>query len=158
MAENRIKSFTLSELLVVMIITAIVVGMAFSVLRLVQKQIHTIQANFDKSSTLGLFEQKLWQDFNEPHIITYNEQEHSLLMLSEIDTVTYSFQENYTLRNNDTIPLKLTTHKAFFNGKEIKNGTIDALNISATASLLDYEIFVSKKNDITFFMNQENGL
>lgn len=41
--NNKVKSFTLSELLVVMIITAIVVGMAFSVLRLVQKQIHTIQ-------------------------------------------------------------------------------------------------------------------
>ncbi|TEB40727.1 hypothetical protein D0809_29130, partial [Flavobacterium circumlabens] len=41
MAAGKVKSFTLSELLIVMIITAIVVGMAFSVLRLVQKQIHT---------------------------------------------------------------------------------------------------------------------
>jgi Tfp pilus assembly protein FimT len=59
MAAGKLKSFTLSELLIVMIITAIVVGMAFSVLRLVQKQIHTIQTNFDKSSTLALFEQRL---------------------------------------------------------------------------------------------------
>jgi len=157
MATNKIKSFTLSELLIVMIITAIVVGMAFSVLRLIQKQIHTIQGNFDKTSTLALFEQKLWQDFNEFHTITYNEQNQFLLMLSEIDTVKYSFNDNYTLRNNDTIPLKLTIQKLFFNGKEAQTGNIDAISISAASTLTDYEIFVSKKNDVTFFMNQEDG-
>lgn len=158
MATGKVKSFTLSELLIVMIITAIVVGMAFSVLRLVQKQIHTIQANFDKTSTLALFEQKLWQDFNEPHSITYNEQKQLLLMLSEIDTVTYSFRDKYALRNNDTIPLQLTIQKIFFNGKEVQNGNMDAITLSAATTLTDYEIFVSKKNDVTFFMNQEDGL
>ncbi|PWB18642.1 type II secretion system protein J [Flavobacterium sp. HTF] len=158
MAANKIRSFTLSELLIVMIITAIVVGMAFSVLRLVQKQIHTIQGNFDKTSTLALFEQKLWQDFNELQTITFNEQNQFLLMLSETDTVKYSFHDNYTLRNNDTIPLKLTIQKVFFNGKKIQTGNIDAMSISAAATLPDYEIFVSKKNDVTFFMNQEDGL
>lgn len=158
MATGKVKSFTLSELLIVMIITAIVVGMAFSVLRLVQKQIHKIQTNFEKTSTIALFEQKLWQDFNEPHSITYNEQKHLLLMLSEIDTVTYSFRDKYALRNNDTIPLQLTIQKIFCNGKEVQNGNMDAIKLSATTTLTDYEIFVSKKNDITFFMNQEDGL
>ncbi|WP_166923983.1 PulJ/GspJ family protein [Flavobacterium poyangense] len=158
MGTGKIKSFTLSELLIVMIITAIVVGMAFSVLRLVQKQIHTIQTNFDKSSTLALFEQKLWQDFNEPHAITGNKQKQFVVMLSETDTVTYSFHEHYTLRNKDTIPLKLTLQKLLFSGKEIQDGDIDAIQISAATTLPDYEIFVSKKNDITFFMNREDGL
>jgi MFS superfamily sulfate permease-like transporter len=158
MAARKLKSFTLSELLIVMIITAIVVGMAFSVLRLVQKQLHTIQANFDKTSTLALFEQRLWQDFNEPHEILYNVQKQNIILISEIDTVNYSFQENYTLRNQDTIKLKLVAQNAFLNGKEIKEGIIDAIKISAETTLPNYEIFVSKKNDITFFMNQENGL
>jgi hypothetical protein len=158
MGTSKIKSFTLSELLIVMIITAIVVGMAFSVLRLVQKQIHTIQKNFDRTSTLALFEQKLWQDFNEPHSITYNDQKQMLVLLSEIDTITYSFQDQYALRNRDTIPLQLTIQKVLFNGRKVQNGTIDAINLSAATTLPDYEIFVSKKNDITFFMNREDGL
>jgi Tfp pilus assembly protein FimT len=158
MATGKIKSFTLSELLIVMIITAIVVGMAFSVLRLVQKQIHTIQTNFEKTSTLALFEQKLWQDFNEPHTIVYDNQKQHLLLLSETDTVNYSFQENYTLRDQDTIKLKLVPQNSFFNGKKVTNGTIDAFSLSAETTLPDYAIFVSKKNDLTFFMNQEDGL
>lgn len=156
MAGGKLKSFTLAELIVVMIITAIVVGMAFSVLRIVQKQIHKIQTNFDKTSTLALFEQRLWQDFNEPHNIIYNKNE--LILISEIDTINYSFQENFTTRNQDTIKLKITPNKAFFKGKEITKGTIDAISIFADTELPDYAIFVSKKNDITLFMNQEDGL
>ncbi|RED26116.1 pilin/secretion family protein with methylation motif [Flavobacterium cutihirudinis] len=158
MAAGKLKSFTLSEMIVVMIITAIVVGMAFSVLRIVQKQIHTIQSNFEKTSTLALFEQKLWQDFNEPHMIIYDKAKQLLIMTSEIDTITYSFQENFSLRNLDTIKLKITPNKAFLRGKEISNGQIDALSIYAETELPDYRIFVSKKNDLTFFMNQENGI
>lgn len=157
MERIKIKSFTLPELLVVMIITAIVIGMAFSVLRLVQKQIHTIETNFEKTSRLALFEQKLWQDFNELNVIAFNENNQSLLMESEMDTVLYSFQENYTLRNKDTLKLKLKADILFFEGKAVKDGSIDAISISGMAELPDYKIFVSKKNDLTLSMNQEDG-
>jgi hypothetical protein len=76
-------------------------------------------------------------------------------MVSEMDTVVYSFQENYTLRNSDTLKLKLVVNKIFFHGKEMQGGSIDALSISGKSELPDYEIFVSKKNDITLFMNQD---
>lgn len=155
MANLKIKSFTLPELLVVMILTAIVVGMAFSVLRLVQKQISIIETNFEKTNSLALFEQRLWQDFNEMNRIQFNAKESSLIMESEMDTVVYSFEENYVLRNTDTIKLRLVTNKLFFQGKEVQEGTIDALSISGKAELPDYEIFVSKKNDLTLFMNQD---
>lgn len=157
-SKTKTSSFTLPELLVVMIITAIVVGMAFSVLRLVQNQIHAIQTNFEKTSTLALFEQQLWQDFNDKNVILFHGKENSLLMESEMDTIVYSFQENYILRNTDTIQLKLQLNKLFFNGKEVQGDTIDALSISGKAELPDYEIFVSKKNDLTHFMNQQDGL
>lgn len=157
MATGKLRSFTLSELLVVMIITAIVVGMAFSVLRLVQKQIHTIQSNFEKTSRLALFEQQLWQDFNDPHTVVFDDQNQILLMTSEIDTVMYSFKETFTMRNRDTIKLKINPNKIFFKGKEVKSGSVDAISILAGSELPDYQIFVSRKNDITFFMNQEDG-
>lgn len=153
-SKTKVPSFTLAELIVVMIITSIVVGMAFSVLRLVQNQIHAIQTNFEKTSTLALFEQQLWQDFNEKAVILFNEKENSLLLQSEMDTVNYSFQQNFILRNTDTIKLKLQLNKLFFNGKEVQGDTIDALSVSGKAELPDYEIFVSRKNDLTLFMNQ----
>lgn len=155
MTNPKIKSFTLPELLIVMILTAIVVGMAFSVLRLVQRQIRIIETNFEKTSSLALFEQRLWQDFNEMSSIEFDEKANSLLMESEMDTVVYSFRENYVLRNSDTLKLRLVVNKLFFQGKEMQGGTIDALSISGKTELPEYEIFVSKKNDLTLFMNQD---
>lgn len=157
MVTRRIRSFTLSEMIIVMIITAIVVGMAFSVLRIVQKQIHVIQSNFEKTSALVLFEQKLWQDFNEPRNIIYDSNKQKLIMTSEIDTVTYSFQEKFCMRNLDTIKLRIIPSKRFFRGREINSGCIDAISVLAETELPDYHIFISKKNDLTLYMNQEDG-
>jgi len=153
MATVKIKSFTLSELLIVMIITAIVVGMAFSVLRLVQKQINTIRKNFDKTTALALFEQRMWQDFNSSSTIQYDSQQ--VLLQSANDTILYRFYDDYTLRNKDTTHLRLAVLDAFLAGEKIKNGYIDAISVSAEAELPEYTIFVSMRNDVTFFMNQD---
>ncbi|MBC7410101.1 MAG: prepilin-type N-terminal cleavage/methylation domain-containing protein [Arcicella sp.] len=155
MLKNKIKSFTLSEMLVVMIITAIVVGMAFSVLKLVQKQIHTIQKNFDKTSTLALFEQRLWLDFNEYNSIKLFQKQNNIRLESELDTIIYAFSDDFILRNTDTIKLKLSITKGMFQSQQVKEGVIDAIQISGESELPNYTIFVSKKNDLTYFMNQD---
>lgn len=154
---TKVKSFTLSELLVVMIITAIVVGMAFSVLRLVQKQISSIQKNYEKSTRLSLFEQKIWQDFHEFNVINYDEKEMSLVFQSELDTVKYAFNDEYIIREKDTVKVQLRIEKLLFQGKIIKEGNVDAIAISGEKELPKYKLFVFKQNDLTQIMNQENG-
>ena len=153
--KNKVNAFTLAELLVVMIITAIVVGMAFSVLQMVQKQVHLISKNLDKSANLSLFEQKLWQDFNEFSYLEFNKKENTLTMKSEIDSVLYYFDDAYVMRNKDTIKLKLAIETTFFEGTTISEGAIDAVSISGEKEFPDYKIFVSKKNDATLSMNTD---
>lgn len=152
MQKNKVQSFTLSELLVVMIITVIVVGLAFTVLELVQKQIHGIRKNFDKTTELNLFEQRLWQDFNSCNNINYLQHK---IQLNGKDTVYYSLNETYSIRNTDTIPLQLNIEKLYFRGKTVNGGTIDALLISAEKEIPDYHIFVSGENNAAYFINQD---
>lgn len=152
--KNRVSSFTLSEMLVVLIITAIVIGMAFSVLRLVQREIYAIQNNYDKTSSLVLFEQRLWKEVNQLHNITYTTSNEALLMVSETDSVLYRFKGNYVLRNADTIKLKLKNIDFFFEGNKITEGKVDGIYISADEEVKGYELFISKKNDLTYSMNQ----
>jgi type II secretory pathway pseudopilin PulG len=156
--NKRLKSFTLAELMIVMVITAIVVGIAFSVLRLVQKQIFAIQKNYEKSTNLSLFEQRLWQDFNQFHDINFESLNKSIVLRSEIDTIVYKFNYKYILRNLDTIKLDLTIDKILYEGKKIDEGNIDAISISAASELHNYTIFISKNNDLTYSMNQQNGI
>ena len=152
---DKVKSFTLTELLVVMIITAIVAGIAFTVLRLVQQQVHIIGENFEKSGKLSLFEQRLWQDFNEYRAVKFDKANKILSCASEIDTVVYTFSDGFALRNADTIRLKLVINKVWFEGKEPRQQNIDAISISATAELPDYNLFISKRNDAALFMDTD---
>lgn len=154
MQTTKIKSFTLSELLVVMIITVIVVGLAFSVLSLVQKQIRSIEKNYKKTTELSLLEQRLWQDFNNHNMISYSDGK--IIMMSDIDSVFYSFKPDYSIRNKDTINLKLTIGDAYYMGNKVKSGYIDAVSVSANQELPDYSIFISSQKDAAHFINQ-NG-
>lgn len=153
--KNKIKSFTLAELLVVMIITAIVVGMAFLVLQMVHKQVYKINQNFKKYTDLALFEQKLWQDFNEYSELQFNKSKYTLEMNTEIDSVVYYFDEDYVLRNKDTIKLKVEIDRILFAGAEINEGQFDAVSLSAEKEFPNYRIFISKKNDATLLMNTD---
>jgi len=151
--KNKVDSFTLAELVVVMIITAIVMGMAFSVLRLVQKEVYKIQNNFEKKSALYLLENSMWRDFNEHSIASYDHEKSILKLKSEVDSVKYYFFDDYALRNNDTIKLKLEVDKVLINGQQTTGTVIDAISISAESDIKGYRIFVSKKNDLTSLMN-----
>lgn len=155
MHPTKVKSFTLSEMLVVMVITVIIVGVAFSVLSLVQKQIRGIERNFQKTTELSLLEQRLWQDFNEHNFIKYNNQK--LVLKSEKDTITYTFDQEFILRNLDTIPLKTEIAKMYYLGRERTSGPVDALSISANKEIPDYSIFVSANHDASHFINN-NGI
>ena len=155
MQRTKVHSFTLSELLVVMIITAIVVGIAFSVLRLVQQQVRAAQSNFDKTADLALFEQTLWQDFNRCPTVKYHQVQSTLMLESEVDSVIYRFTDNYTLRNADTIRLRLMPKLFFINGRKVNEGIIDAISISAETELPEYSIFVSSSTDAVLLMNHD---
>jgi hypothetical protein len=155
MQKNKVPSFTLSELLVVMIITVIIVGIAFSVLNLVKKEIVFIEKNYSKKTVLLLFEQKLWQDFNQYQNITFDPGDNTIRMESEIDTIVYRFSDDYIVRQDDTLQSKIEIDKLYLEGKETKEGPIDAIRLSGSKEIPEYAIFVFKENDATFFMNND---
>jgi len=151
MHKTRVKSFTLTEMLVVMIITAIVVGMAFSILTLVQKQVLQIKDNFSKKTELALFEHQIWLDISDHNTIIKNQQE--LKMINDIDTVTYIFDEQFVIRQSDTVKLAIVPQKNFLNDKEVSLGRVDALLFSADTEIKGYQFFVYSKPDATHYIN-----
>lgn len=155
MQKNKVPSFTLSELLVVMIITVIIVGIAFSVLNLVKKEIVFIEKNYSKKTVMLLFEQKLWQDFNQYQNITFHPEDNTIMMQSDIDTIMYRFSNDFIIRENDTLRSKIEIDKLYLEGKETKEGPIDAIALSGNKEIPEYTIFVFKENDATFFMNND---
>ena len=134
-----------------MVITAIVVGIAFTVLSIVQQQIRKIQENYKKTTELTLLEERLYWDFHRHNFIVY--KDNGLTFISEIDTISYTFDSNYIIRDLDSIECEISIGKLYFDGKEVTAGRIDAITISAEKEIPNYSIFVSGQKDATYDMN-----
>ena len=147
--NNKVKSFTLSEMLVVLVITAIVVGLAFSILTLVRKQIRILQTNAEETTKRELLESKFIIDFNKYSEISIND-ENLIKFKNELDSTFYTIKDNFIITNNDTIANKLNKIDFYYKNKIITIGRIDALKIVLEPKKGVYRtIFVYRKNDAT---------
>lgn len=151
--KHKIKAFTLSEIIVVVLLTVIVAGLAFSVLQLVQKQMYAIKANFENSTSVTLLEQSLWIDANKSNTISYNENEDKLYFISEIDTITYAFEPTYIQKDIDTFPVTLTEKLFYFNAEETTSEKIDAFKLITTKEFKSRAVFIRKRNTANTYMN-----
>lgn len=151
--SHKIKAFTLSELIVVMVLTLIVAGMAFSVLQLVQKHMYAIKGNFENSTNITLLEQSLWIDANRSKLMKYDTAKSTLYFISEIDTISYSFQPKYIQKETDTFAVSVTEKLFYFEGKETLLEKIDAFKLITAKEFKSKAIFISKRNTAETYMN-----
>jgi hypothetical protein len=143
-------------MIIVLVITGIVVGLAFSVLSLVQKYMHTIQDNFNKTAELNRLETILNLDLNRYNDIEYSITENTLLLRTPIDSISYEFYENTIIRETDTFNIKLNRKILFFKGENIAEGSLDALKLITNKEYQNREVFIFKKNDAVTYL--ENGI
>lgn len=149
---KKIKSFTLSELLVVLVISSIVISITFLVLLMVQKQIKNIQTNLITIQEIQDTERMIWKDFNEYNLVYYEKQK-GLIFKSELDSLIYKFDDNFIIRKNYKFPIHIVEKKLFLNGKEVQSGTIDAIKIDVIPVFGITELFIYKNKDASFYLN-----
>jgi len=150
---NKIQSFTLSEMIVVLILTSIVVGLAFSVLGLVQKQMLAIQSNYNKTLEINKLQTSLWLDFNKYSKIEYNNLENKLKFSSVVDSVNYQFLTDKIIKGRDTFTISIKQIQYYFEGENLSNGQIDALKIETSKAFQNQQLFVFKQNSANAHMN-----
>lgn len=151
--NRKMQAFTLSEMVVVLILTSIVVGLAFSVLSLVQKHMTGIQTNFVQKTELNKLEQSLWIDFNKYSNITYDALDDELKFTNEIDSLTYQFHEQYIVKVLDTFNIPTQRKTFFFNGIHVEVGIIDAIKLETSKIMQNQHLFIFKENDARPFIN-----
>ncbi|TXG34840.1 PulJ/GspJ family protein [Seonamhaeicola maritimus] len=153
LTNNKVKAFTLSEMVVVLIITTIVIGLAFSVLNLVQKHMMGIHQNFNNKTEFQKLEQVLCLDFNRYPNITFDAFEDKLIFKSELSSITYCFMGENVIKESDTFNIQVRDKQLFFDGNKTDNGNIDALKLVTSKENRNRALFVFKTNDATQFVN-----
>ena len=151
---ERVKAFALQEMIVVLLITSIVVGMAFSVLSLVQKQMGSIENIYEVKLEANKLRQSLWLDFNRYSHIYFDTKQERLYFGNALDTKYYEFTEEALVTERDTFDIKLNKRTFFFNNEKKDFGEMDALELTTSKESGNQQIFVYKHNAAATYMNR----
>ena len=151
---KKIKAFTLSEMLVVLLLTVIVVGLAFAILNLVQKQMGTARDNYENGAELSRLRQVLWRDFRSYPSVYFSEKEQQLLFKNEIDQMYYTFSKDMVVRDIDTFRISFTEKKFFFEGNITTEGVINALELNTSKEKDNRKLFVYQENTAETYMKE----
>lgn len=138
--------------MVVLVISAIVISLAITVLNLVQQQIKSITTNFERSAEIRLLERTLYNDFNTFNL-SYNHKDDVLICTNPKETIAYQFNHSYVVRNQDTMQLEIANIDVFLDTQKVEENTIDALSITLSATFQNRQLFIFKQKDATYYMN-----
>ncbi len=132
------------EMLVVMALSAIIVGLAFSVMNLVSASCSKIAENYGLSNEEQLAVNRLMIDFNRHNGNRLTNSE--IYFFSPIDTARYHL-ENHVLVQKlegriDTVVNNVKKVAFFYRGDSLSNGYFDAFKIEFD----DHYFFVDRPN------------
>lgn len=150
---KKIKAFTLTEILVVMVISTIVVSLAFMVLGMVQKQIKIIQNHKNIKENIKQVEKLIWKDVNEFNY-AYLKSKSEMYFCNEIDTIYYKITDNFIVRGIDTLLLPIKHEDFFLDGEKISIGAFDAIKITFEEPYTRSNVFAFGVKDASFYVNK----
>ncbi|WP_075343322.1 PulJ/GspJ family protein [Tenacibaculum agarivorans] len=148
---KKIDAFTLTELIVVMIVSTIVVSMAFMALSMVKRQVGSIQNRFQKKEELVRFEKIIHKDFNN-YGIGNLKGNNNVQFKNALDSVMYQIKDTYVLRNKDTFAIAIHNSAFLLDGKKVNSGFIDAFRFEAQ-HVNNRSSFVYAEKDAAFYVN-----
>ena len=154
--NRKVKAFTIAEMLVVLVISGIVISLTMLILSLVQKQLKAINTNNNQTTEIRFLERALWQDFNRYNLF-FNTKQQQLNCISELDTVQYTFEKDYTIRNADTLDVVVFKTTTYLNGATTTNNNIDAIELQLSKEKTDKAVFIYKIKDASYYVNN-NGI
>lgn len=151
---KKVKAFTLQEMMVVLLITAVVVGMAFSVLNLVQKQMKNIEEIYEVKLEANKLRQSLWVDFNTYSYVYFDQEKEHLFFSNELKTKRYAIVNNQFVTERDTFHIRLQSLDFYFNNRVRASGEVDAIELKTSKETGHQHIFVYKDNAAATYLNQ----
>lgn len=152
MKTKKINAFTLTEVMVVLVISSIVISLAFMILSLVQKQMESIHKNINFRSETMFFERVLWHDFNS-YSMSYDVKNDVLLGKRALDSISYVFYDEYLIRNSDTIFVPIQNKLFYIDGAEVVEGGIDAVKFTTSKKVIERDVFIFKDKAADSYIN-----
>ena len=139
---NKIPAYTLTEVLVVLALTAIVAALSFSALGFVKRSLGLIETNYEFANTYRSLELELSIDFAKTGSFTVVENG-ALIIENPAETIRYQIENELLIKNTDTLYQGVVWAEFFLKGDLTASGEIDALKLVFSENG-DSSLFVSK--------------
>lgn len=152
--SKKLDAFTLAEMMVVLALAAILISIAMVVLKLVQREMLGITKYMNENTEIQQFERALWYDMNQG-TVEFNPENAKLMAYTVIDTTVYTFEKEYTIRNNDTLKIFVKDYQGFIDGDTTKGKFIDAIALSITKGGKPRELFIYTHKAASYYMNNQ---
>ncbi|WPU99881.1 hypothetical protein SNE26_28130 [Mucilaginibacter sp. cycad4] len=113
--KNRVPAFTIMELTVAMLISAIVIGLMYSAYAIISHSYLSFIDRNGNTSTLALLDRRLSRDIDKAEMI-YRDS-NTVTLRSHKDTVIYRFQANRVIRQKllaDTFKVSTESFSTLF--------------------------------------------
>lgn len=96
MNSRTLKAFTILELIITMMISAILIGMAFTMYSIVSRSYQSFSKKNDEVLTMLTLDRLLKKDFSTAERIARKDS--ALLIISRADTARYTFKSGFLVR------------------------------------------------------------
>jgi Tfp pilus assembly protein PilE len=108
--NKRVKAFTIMEITVVMLISAIVIGIAYTAFNIVGQSYRSFQHKNEDIAVLVRLDELLRKDFSRAN--TVSKTTSGIFIKTATDSVTYAFEPDFTVRTGIlTDTFKLTVQE-----------------------------------------------
>lgn len=151
--NQKVAAFSLQEMMVVLAITSIVVGMAFSVLNLVQNQMNSISGIYETKLEANKLRQSFWIDFNRYSYVYFDQKKEVIFFSNALGEKWYSLRDNHIITERDTFDIQLDKRAFYFNNEMRNTGEIDAIELKTSKETGYQQIFVFKENAPATYVN-----
>ncbi len=152
--QTKIKAFSLQEMMVVLVITTVVVGMAFAVLNLVQRQMGSIETIYAIKTDVNQLRQSLWIDFSRYSYVHFDNKNNELRFSNEMGERTYVVLNESSI-SNENLEIEIESIAFYFDNQQVLYGEIDAISITTSKDTGHQEIFAFKENTPATYINQQ---
>lgn len=147
---HKIAGFTMVEVLMALALSVVFVRLALLGWSIIHKNVSGIQRNITSTNQINLLEQQLLVDFAKYSNVMLNEG--TVSCSNEIEEKKYHFEENYIIKDDDTLVKNDTEANFYFKGVLVNQGKVDAIKLSFLSKDGTF-IFVKRTLDGTNYIN-----
>ena len=97
MVKQKVKAFTILEVTITMLITALLIGITYTSYSIIVKSYHSFTAKNEELAVLATLDHLLKRDFEQAEAVFKNQD--GIVLLSDSKTLKYEFKPDYIIRS-----------------------------------------------------------